>query len=178
MASNRPVEIREERWKTTRSRAHSEVKDMNDRRTKILSSNLHGLIPVGNCEETIMLDEKTEKRLQTVEKSIDLLLRNQESFEKVTNEKIINIAKMQEKHEKTVGRLSAVLQKIMNKLNNGWGETLTRHEECLKEKVDYQDLNGAINSVRNEVKTLKWIFGLSFPAVLGALVTLVIMGMK
>jgi len=150
---------------------------MKDRQTKILSGSLHGMIPVGDCEEATMLDEKTEKRLQTVEKSIDLMLRNQESFEKVTNEKIIFITKMQEKHEKTVGRVTTVLQKIMNKFNNGWGETLARHEEGLKEKVDYQDLNGAINSVRNEVRTLKWIFGLSFPAVLGALVTLVIMGM-
>lgn len=120
-----------------------------------------------------MADVETTKRIDNLEKLTEIMYREQATFQTAINEQMKALTENVCRIERVVDCNASSLNQLIAKTTNGWGDTLKRHEKELQGKVDHDELNGAINSVRNEVKTLKWIFGLSFPPTLAALATLV-----
>jgi predicted nuclease with TOPRIM domain len=140
---------------------------VDDRRIKILSSNLHGLIPVGDCADEEGIMEGLKEQVKQHDTLIDALEQNYARFQSQVQEQIKNQYENLSRLEKSVDKITTVVNKLVARLTNGWGDTLKRHEVCLQDKATYQDLNGAIGSVRNEVRTLKWMVGFLIPAMLG-----------
>ncbi len=89
-----------------------------------------------------------------------------------------NITRIEKLSEKN----SELLQDLIAKTKNGWGETLSRHDAEIKSRVTREEFNAAMNSIRaenknafegigNQISTLKWIFALGITAVAGLIAT-------
>lgn len=144
-----------------------------ERRTTVLSTPLGHKIPVGKCE--VSMDAKEmQKKIEENEKFSRYLNGFLERLDQRITDQSKNITRIERLSEKN----SELLQDLIAKTKNGWGETLARHDAEIKTRVTRDEFNAAMNSIRAENKsafngierqidTLKWIFALGMTAIAG-----------
>lgn len=143
-----------------------------DKVRAVLSSPLDGLINVGKCEDYMPTDNARLDRHETL---IGAAQQEHARCQAEVQGQLRTITANLSRQEKSIDKLIDVTGKLVSKLNNGINERVDYIEREISDRVTREEFNGAMNGMRVSINTLKWIFGLTFPAVLGALVTLVVM---
>lgn len=154
---------------------------MDNRRAVILSNDLrNNLIRVEGGRMP------KEQEANTPQDYATMLFGMMEHFEKATSRQIEAVTKAVKENAQNIKQNAEDIGRFTAKLTNGWGETLKRHDEELKDKIGEKTFNAAMKSIREYIDTkigglgkqisiLMWIFGICFSTLLGAIITLIVL---
>jgi len=157
---------------------------MERRLETILSNDLRdGMICVERKGDSMAKQQQAEK---VPENYMTAIFGMMEQFEKATSRQIETVTVAVKENALNIKHNAESIGRFTGKLTNGWGDTLKRHDEEIKEKISEKTFNSAMKSIREyidekihgvnkQLTVLMWIFGICFPALLGAIITLIIL---